>query len=104
MNWHFLLLAIVFDVAGATSMKLSVGFSRLLPSLFVILSYILCFAFFTLALKKIDASTAYAIWAGLGTALIALVGVFVFKESLDLTKILSILLIIIGVIGLNVSA
>ncbi|MBX7240533.1 MAG: multidrug efflux SMR transporter [Bacteroidia bacterium] len=103
MNWYYLLLAILFDVAGTTSMKLSIGFSRLIPSLAVVVSYILCFAFFTLALKKMETSTAYAIWSGLGTAIIALVGVVVFKESFDLTKLISIILIILGVIGLNLS-
>ncbi len=103
MNWYYLLLAIIFDVAGATSMKLSYGFSKTLPSFIMIISYILCIGFFTLALKKIEASTAYAIWAGLGTALIALVGFVFFKESMDLTKIISIVLIILGVIGLNLS-
>jgi small multidrug resistance pump len=103
MNWYYLLLAILFDVVGATSMKLSIGFSKLIPSLAVIVSYIFCFAFFTLALKKMETSTAYAIWSGLGTAMIAIVGVILFKESMDLTKIISIILIILGVIGLNLS-
>ncbi|WP_279605584.1 DMT family transporter [Aetokthonos hydrillicola] len=58
----------------------------------------------TMALKKIDVSIAYAIWSGLGTSLIAVIGIFWFKEPVNVLKIMSISLVIIGVIGLNLSA
>jgi small multidrug resistance pump len=104
MKWFYLALAIIFEVAGTTSMKLSEGFSKLFPSVAMMLFYILSLAALTMALKKIDMSMAYAIWAGIGTALIAIIGVILFKEELSLLKVASILLIIIGVVGLHLSS
>ena len=100
-HWLFLILAIILEVAGTTSMKLSNGFARLLPSILIFLFYGLSFAGLTLALKKIDVSVAYAIWSGLGTALITVIGLVYFKEPATLLKIASIGLIVIGVLGLN---
>ncbi len=103
-GWIFLFLAIILEVAGTTSMKLSEGFSKIIPSISMFIFYILSLIALTFALKKFDVSIAYAIWAGLGTALITIVGIVYFKESLTLTKIASIMLIIIGVIGLHLSS
>jgi small multidrug resistance pump len=103
MSWLYLVLAIVLEVSGTTSMKLSQGFTQTLPSVLMFLFYGLSLAALTLALKSIDVSMAYAIWSGLGTALIATVGVVWLKEPLNTLKIVSLLLIIIGVIGLNLS-
>ena len=102
--WLYLILAIVLEVAGTTSMKLSEGFSRLLPSVMIFVFYALSFAGLTLALKRIDVSVAYAIWSGLGTALITVIGLAYFKEPATLVKILSIALIILGVAGLNLDS
>ena len=103
MSWLYLVLAIVLEVTGTTSMKLSQGFTQLLPSLLMFLFYGLSLGALTLALKHIDVSVAYAVWSGLGTALIATVGVLWLKEPLNTLKIVSLMLIIIGVIGLNLS-
>ena len=103
LYWFYLILAIVFEVIGTTSMKLSEGFTKTVPSIVMFLFYILSLTALTFALKKFDVSTAYAIWSGLGTALITVVGLYFFKESISTTKILSIALIIIGVIGLHLS-
>jgi small multidrug resistance pump len=84
-------------------MKLSQGFTKVLPSVLVFLFYGLSLSALTLALKRIDVSVAYAVWSGLGTALIASVGVLWLKEPLNTLKIISLMLIIIGVIGLNLS-
>ena len=100
-HWFYLIIAIILEVAGTTSMKLSNGFARLLPSTMIFVFYGLSFAGLTLALKKIDVSVAYAIWAGLGTALITIIGLVYFKEPATLLKIVSIGLIVIGVLGLN---
>ena len=102
--WLYLILAIVLEVAGTTSMKLSEGFSRLLPSVMIFIFYALSFAGLTLALKRIDVSVAYAIWSGLGTALITVIGLAYFKEPATLIKILSIALIVLGVAGLNLDS
>lgn len=101
--WFFLIIAIILEVAGTTSMKLSDGFSRLVPSVMIFLFYGLSFAGLTLALKRIDVSVAYAIWSGIGTALITVIGLIYFKEPATLLKIISIGLIIIGVVGLNLN-
>jgi small multidrug resistance pump len=103
MSWLYLVLAIVLEVSGTTSMKLSQGFTQMLPSILMFLFYGLSLGALTLALKSIDVSVAYAVWSGLGTALIATVGILWLKEPLNTLKIVSLMLIIIGVIGLNLS-
>lgn len=103
LSWIFLGLAIVLEVCGTTSMKFSEGFTRLLPSVLIFVFYGLAFTCLTLALKTIDISVAYAIWAGIGTALIAVIGVLYFRENFNVVKGISIALIIIGVVGLNLS-
>jgi small multidrug resistance pump len=102
-HWLLLALAIIFEVAGTTAMKLSLGFTKLLPSVLMFIFYLLSFTALTLALKRIDLSIAYAIWAGVGTALIAAIGLMVFKEPNSWVKMISIGLIILGVVGLNLS-
>ena len=103
MHWALLIAAIVLEVAGTTNMKLSEGFTRTLPSVLIFVFYGLSFTAFTFALKKLDLSLSYAIWAGAGTALIAAIGIIWFKEPVNRLKIGSVLLIIAGIIGLNMS-
>ena len=100
MSWVYLILAIVMEVIGTTNMKLSQGFTKTLPSILVFVFYGISFAFITLALKKLDISITYAIWSGVGTALIAAIGFFYFKEPVTAIKIGSIALIVLGVVGL----
>jgi len=99
----YLIVAIMFEVAGTTAMKMSEGFTKTVPSVAMFIFYILSLAAFTYALKKIDMSMAYAVWAGVGTVLITLVGIFFFKEPATMLKLASIILIIIGVVGLHLS-
>ena len=103
MQWLYLVLAILFEVAGTTSMKASKGFSETVPSVLMFVFYINSIIFLTLALKKVDVSVAYAIWSGLGTVLIAIIGIVYFSESLSMLKGISIFLIIAGVVGLKIS-
>ncbi len=104
MNWTFLLLAIIFETVGTTAMKMSSGFTRIGPAIVMGICYILCFTLLTLALKQLDVSLAYAIWSGVGTALITIIGIWWFNESVSTLKVLSIVLIILGVIGLHISS
>lgn len=104
MNWIFLILAIVFETCGTIALKLSSGFSVLLPSLAAIVSYVFCFLFLSFALKTIDVSIAYAIWAAVGVLLVSAIGMTVFRESVSLLKVVSILFIIIGTAGLKLAA
>ena len=101
MSSLYLTAAIVLEVGGTTCMKLSEGFSKLWPSVMVFVLYGLSLGLLTLALKRIDVSVAYAVWSGMGTALIALVGVMWFKEPLTALRIVCLGLIILGVIGMN---
>jgi len=99
--WLLLVSAIALEVAGTTSMKLSQGFTRLVPSVLLFVCYVASFVALTLALKKIEVSVAYAVWAGVGTALVAAIGIVYFREELTALKLVSILFIIVGVVGLN---
>ena len=101
MTWTYLALAILLEVAGTTCMKLSDGFTKMVPSILLFVFYTLSFGMLTLALKRIDVSIAYAVWSGVGTALIATVGVLWFREPMTALKLISLGLIIIGVVGLN---
>jgi small multidrug resistance pump len=91
------------EVIGTTNMKLSEGFTKTLPSVLMFVFYGFSFTFLTLALKKIDLSLSYAIWSGVGTALIATIGFLYFKEPVTAIKLISIALIVFGVIGLTLS-
>ena len=102
-HWVVLTFAILLEVFGTVSMKLSDGFSKLVPSILIFVFYAASFGALTIALKKIDVSIAYAVWAGAGTALIAIIGILFFKEPTTALKSISILLIIAGVVGLNLS-
>jgi small multidrug resistance pump len=103
MSWLLLALAIVTEVTGTIALKYSQGFTQLKPSLVVVIAYITSFSLLGLSLKGIDLGIAYAIWAGVGTALAAIAGVFLFQESLGVVKAVSIALIVIGVAGLNLA-
>ena len=103
-SWLYLVGAIALEVAGTTCMKLSEGFAKLVPSILIFVFYALSFTALTIALKTIDVSVVYAIWSGIGTALIATIGILYFKESVTILKFASIGLIIIGVVGLNLSS
>ena len=103
MHWLYLVLAILFEVGGTTCMKLSEGLTRPLYTVLIFVLYGISFVALALALKKLDLSLSYAIWSGLGTAAIAVIGYLWFKEPMGTLKIGSIVLIIIGVVGLNIS-
>lgn len=104
ISWLYLLSAILFEVAGTMSMKFSEGLTKLIPSVFIFIFYAISFVFITLALKKIELSVAYTIWAGVGTTIIALIGIFYFGEQATAIKLASIGLVIAGVVGLKFSA
>lgn len=101
MHWWFLGLAIVSEVFGSTMLKLSHGFSKLWPSLGVALGFGLAFYFLSLALKTLPLGTAYAIWAGVGLVLTALVSMVLFGQKADAAGIAGIGLILAGVVVLN---
>jgi small multidrug resistance pump len=93
--------AILAEVLGTTAMKYSNGFSKLLPSLITGVSYAVAFILLAQTLKSMAVGTAYAIWAGVGTAAIAAIGIAFIGESVTLLKITGIVLVIAGVVVLN---
>jgi len=84
-------------------MKLSYGFTKLIPSILIFVFYGISFVAMTFALKKIDLSIVYAVWSGVGTAIVSSIGIIYFKEPISLLKVVSIGLIILGVVGLHMN-
>jgi small multidrug resistance pump len=103
MKWVFLLTAIFLEICGTTCMKLSLGMTRLVPTIAMFLLYVGSLGALALALKQWDISVAYAIWSGLGTAIIAVIGILVFQESYSLLKCAGILLVIAGIVMINMA-
>lgn len=101
MAWLYLGLAISTEVAGTVALRFSDGFSRVGPSLVVVVGYALSFLFLSLTLRTLSLGVAYAVWAGVGTAAIALVGMVALGETVTAVKLGSLALIIAGVVGLN---
>ena len=101
-SYLFLALAIASEICATVSMKLSDGFTRLLPSTVVVVGYLCSFALLSQALKHLPVSTAYAIWSGAGTAVVAAIGFTFLGEGLNLAKAAGVVLIIAGVVALNI--
>jgi len=100
-GYIYLGIAIVSEVIGTSALKAAEGFTRLWPSLVVAIGYACAFYFLSLTLRTIPVAVAYAVWSGIGIVLIALIGVFWFRQPLDLPAIAGMALIISGVVVLN---
>ena len=98
-----LALAIAVEVVATVALRSSDGFSRLVPSLLVVAGYVLAFYLLALVLRSIPVSVAYAVWSGIGTAAVAVIGMTVLSEPAGALKIASLVLIVVGVVGLNVA-
>jgi small multidrug resistance pump len=103
MAWAYLTLAIVFEVAGTTSLKMSEGFARPVPALLILPAYAISFGFLGFAIRDIPVGVAYAIWSAVGTAAIAAIGIVLFREPMTPAKLTFIGVIIIGVVGLQLA-
>ncbi|MGW0532832.1 DMT family transporter [Streptomyces sp. NPDC003032] len=101
MGYALLAAAIAAEVTGTTAMKYSEGFSRLWPSLITVAGYLLAFTLLAQTLKTLSVGTAYAIWAGIGTAAVAAIGMMFLGESASPLKLAGIALVIVGVVVLN---
>jgi small multidrug resistance pump len=99
----YLAVAIALEICGTTALKLSQGFSRIGPASVVVLCYGASFILLSLALRAIDLSIAYALWSGVGTAIVAAIGIIWFGEPAGAWKLLSLALIVLGVAGLHLS-
>jgi small multidrug resistance pump len=98
-----LALAIVAEVAGTIALRESHGFTKLLPTVVVVIGYAVSFWLLALVLKDLSIGLTYAVWSAAGTALIASIGIFAFGEPATALKLASLALIIMGVVGLNLA-
>ncbi|HEY3929655.1 MAG TPA: multidrug efflux SMR transporter [Candidatus Koribacter sp.] len=103
MCWLWLFLAISLEVAATILMKYTDGFTRLAPTVGMLVLYALSLAPLARVLKQLEVGAVYAIWSALGTAAVALIGILLFHEPANALKVFSILLIIAGVVCLNLS-
>lgn len=97
----FLVLTILAETGAVIYMKLSAGFQHTLYTIIAFVLYGLSFLFLTLALKYLPTGIANAIWAGASTILVVLLGVLIFKEKLSILQIVSLMLVVAGLVGLN---
>ncbi|BBL75635.1 DMT family transporter [Methylomagnum ishizawai] len=102
-QWIFLAVAIVSEVVATSALKATEGFTRLWPSLIVAFGYVLAFFFLSLTLKTLPVGVAYAVWSGVGTALVVLIGWACLGQALDIPAMIGLLLIVAGVVVLNFS-
>lgn len=105
LTYLLLALAIVAEVFGTISLRFSNGFSRLLPSILVVVGYMAAFVLLGVVLKRgLPVSIAYAIWAGVGVALVAAVGTLFLDERLSLVQVAGVVLIVFGVIAVEMGS
>jgi small multidrug resistance pump len=100
VSWVILFFAIVFEVAGTLTLKFTEGMTRVWPTVLMFAFYLVSLFGLSVAVSKIPVGTAYAVWSGVGTLMVALLGVFWLKEEVTVLRSASILLIVIGVAGL----
>jgi quaternary ammonium compound-resistance protein SugE len=101
MAWFYLVLAGLFECGWAIGLKYTDGFTKLIPSLFTVLAMGLSFWLLSMAMKTIPIGTAYAVWTGIGAVAVAILGMILFGESRDIMRIICLLLIISGIVGLK---
>lgn len=101
MSWTILFLAGIFEIFWAVGLKYSDGFTKLIPTIFTIFTMIISFYLLSLALKALPIGTAYAVWVGIGTVGTVIAGIILFGESMTLIRVISILFILIGIVGLK---
>ena len=104
MAWLYLVAAILLEVCGTTSMKLSRSFTVPAPTVAIFVFYGASIFCLTLAVQRLEIGVAYAIWSALGTAIVATIGIMWFGESATIAKLASLVLVIVGVVGLQISS
>lgn len=103
MAYAYLAAAILFEVLGTITMKYSEGFTKVVPVILTLVCHGICFVALAVALKSLPVSMVYAVWAGIGTAAMAFVGLMIFNEPLPIQKVLATSLIVLGVVLLSLS-
>lgn len=102
MAWLILLIAGLFEVVWAVGLKYTEGFTRLWPSVITAAGMVVSLYLLSVAMKQLPIGTAYAVWTGIGAVGTALIGIFFLGEPRDIARVLSILLIVAGIVGLKV--
>ena len=100
-NWLYLVIAIGCEVAATSALKAAEGFTRLVPSVIVVAGYVTAIYLLSLTLRTIPVGVAYAIWSGVGVALIAVIGWLFLGQKLDVPAIAGLVLIVAGVVVIN---
>ncbi|OPX42655.1 quaternary ammonium compound-resistance protein SugE [Ruminiclostridium hungatei] len=102
MNWILLVIAGLLETCWAVGLKYSQGFTKLVHGILTIIGMIASFYFLSLALKNLPLGTAYAVWTGIGTVGTVILGIMLFKEPVELIRLVFVALIVIGIIGLKI--
>lgn len=101
MAWTYLFIASLFEIAFAIGLKYTDGFTRLVPSVLTVMAATASFVILSQSLNRLPIGTAYAIWTGIGATGTTLIGMYLFDEPRDVLRLLCVLLIVAGVIGLK---
>lgn len=104
MSWLILFLAGLLEIAWAIGLKYSEGYTRLWPSVFTTVAMILSVVLLALAMRSLPLGTAYAVWSGIGAIGTVIAGIYLFAESVDLLRLTSIGLIVVGIVGLKLTS
>ena len=104
MAWVYLFVAGLFEIAWAIGLKYTDGFTRIVPSLFTLVSMVVSVVLLGLALKALPVGTGYAVWTGIGTIGTALLGIVLFGEPATAMRLVCIGLIVAGILGLKLAA
>jgi quaternary ammonium compound-resistance protein SugE len=102
MEWIYLVVAGFFEISWAIGLKYSQGFTKIVPSILTVIGMIASFYFLSLSLKSLPLGNAYAIWTGIGTVGTVVLGIILFKEPTNVMRMICILLIVIGIVGLKI--
>jgi quaternary ammonium compound-resistance protein SugE len=103
MNWTLLIIAGLFECGWAIGLKYTQGFTVFWPSLLTVIAMVISFWLLSMAMKTIPIGTAYAVWTGIGAVGVALLGITLFGESSNPLRLIFLLLIILGIVGLKFS-
>ena len=104
MKWFYLFIAGVLEITWAVTMKMSNGFTLLLPSIITGIGYIASAVFLSIALKQLPLGTAYAMWTGMGIVGTTLLGIILFRDKLTIPQVICVILIVVGIAGLKILA
>ena len=104
MKWIYLFIAGILEITWAVTMKMSNGFTLLIPSIITGVGYIASAVFLSIALKQLPLGTAYAMWTGMGIVGTTMLGIFLFHEKLTVAQIICVIMIVVGIAGLKILA